>query len=72
MTKQDRFHARRDFLKTGTAAALLPWLPRGVFAGDGDSYDYRLTAAVGGCGLTFRQSSRIGGYSTCIRRWSSK
>ena len=51
MTKQDRFQARREFLKTGTAAALLPWLPRGVFAGDGDSYDYRLTAAAGGVRL---------------------
>ena len=51
MTKQDRFFARRDFLKTGTAAALLPWLPVTALASKHDHYDYRLNAAVGGVRL---------------------
>ncbi|UCH48773.1 MAG: multicopper oxidase family protein [Betaproteobacteria bacterium] len=51
MTKQDRLYARRNFLKSGTAAALLPWLPGSLFAAGDDEFDYQLTASVSGIRL---------------------
>jgi FtsP/CotA-like multicopper oxidase with cupredoxin domain len=48
MIKQDRLYARRNFLKSGTAAALLPWLPGRLFAAGDNESDYQLTAGVSG------------------------
>ena len=51
MIKQDRLYARRHFLKSGTAAALLPWLPASLFAAGNEEFDYQITAGVSGIRL---------------------
>ena len=46
MTRQDRRNSRRNFLKTGTASLLLPWLPAPAIATTVEKPDYQLTAST--------------------------
>ena len=45
MTNPEHSSSRRNFLKAGTSAFMLPWLPGSVF-GSTEQVDYDLTAMV--------------------------